>query len=105
MHKLNNLLVYYLFYFIWILEFEIFSITLNYNLTFLWIKLPHSTTFKLGEGSFSSVYRVRRNDDKTLYALKKVKSFIIKGQNWTNELKIKRKFFKLGSYSCFNFSS
>ena len=27
---------------------------------------------KLGEGSFSSVYKVRRLDDKTLYALKKV---------------------------------
>lgn len=27
---------------------------------------------KLGEGSFSSVYKVRRLDDQTLYALKKV---------------------------------
>lgn len=27
---------------------------------------------RLGEGSFSSVYKVRRYDDQTLYALKKV---------------------------------
>ena len=32
---------------------------------------------KLGEGSFASVYKVMRNDDQKLYAIKKVKNIFM----------------------------
>lgn len=36
---------------------------------------------KLGEGSFSSVFKVRRYDDQTLYALKKVSIIFDSGED------------------------
>ena len=34
---------------------------------------------KIGEGAFSSVHKVRRISDGNIYALKKVKQFLLKG--------------------------
>jgi NIMA (never in mitosis gene a)-related kinase len=40
---------------------------------------------KLGEGSFSCVYKVQRGDDNNFYAMKKVSIHLILGQNKPNE--------------------
>jgi NIMA (never in mitosis gene a)-related kinase len=46
---------------------------------------------KLGDGAFSSVYKVRRKSDGVAYALKKVKMTALKGkerENALNEVRI-----------------
>ena len=40
---------------------------------------------KIGEGSFSSVYKVRRIADGKVYALKKVHLIITQGQNGSTQ--------------------
>lgn len=45
---------------------------------------------KLGEGSFASVYKVQRIDNKKVYAMKKVIKMLLKGKNQRNEIKRKR---------------
>ena len=41
---------------------------------------------KIGEGSFSSVYKVKRNADSKIYALKKVKLLNLSEKEKTNAL-------------------
>jgi NIMA (never in mitosis gene a)-related kinase len=41
---------------------------------------------KIGEGAFSSVYKVKRVSDQQIYALKKVKMGILKDKEKTNAL-------------------
>lgn len=44
---------------------------------------------KIGTGSFSSVYKVRRVDDDKIYALKKVYHESNLGQNYVSQITIK----------------
>jgi len=46
---------------------------------------------KIGEGSYSSVHKVKRVSDGNLYALKQVLAFSQSGQNRQFERQIKRK--------------
>lgn len=45
---------------------------------------------KIGEGSFSSVYKVRRKADERVYALKKVNKLLIVDKDCLYEGKIKK---------------
>jgi serine/threonine protein kinase len=52
---------------------------------------------KIGEGSFSSVYKVQRVTDGCIYALKKVRIYRYKGQNGVAKPTLKRECSQLDS--------
>ena len=56
---------------------------------------------KIGEGSFSSVYKVRRITDDCIYALKKVRTFSIVDKNSGFEGEVEAKCIKLNKNPCF----